>query len=531
MRNLELPGRSAVIAQDGMAATSHPLASFTAIDILKKGGNAMDAAIAACAVQCVVEPQSTGVAGDCFCLYAPKGKDEIIAYNGSGTAPRAAEPEWFLEQGIKKIDIYSPHAVSIPGSVDAWATLASDHGTMALDDLLAPAIHYAEEGYAIPHRIHHDWALFADKLAQDENAKTVYLKDGRAPKIGEIHRNPKLADVLRSIAGDGPSAFYEGWIAEDVVEYLNGLGGLHTLDDFAEYKGAYETPIKGEYKGYDVYQCPPNGQGVVALAILNMMKHFDLESLDPVSVERFHLEIEMDRLAYNDRDKVLGDPKFTQVPMEHWLSEEHTRKNAALIKMDKALDPLPASTLPAHESTVYLSVVDKDRNAASFINTLFWPFGSALMSPNTGMLLHNRAGGFIIEPGHPNCIQPGKRPLHTIIPGMLVKDGKAVMPYGVMGGSYQPAGHAHLISNLFDYGMDLQSAIDGPRLFPGPGGGPVDVETSIPDHVQEGLRKLGHKTQRPARPVGGAQAVWIDWDNGTLTGASDPRKDGQATGY
>ena len=532
MRNLYLPGRSTVHAPNGMAATSHPLATTAALDIMRRGGNAMDAAIAAVAVQCVVEPQSTGIGGDCFCLYSPKGKG-VIAFNGSGTAPAAATVEWYLENGIETIEQHSPHAVTVPGAIDAWSKLLTDHGTMSLGDLLQPAIGYARDGAPVNHRQSHDWKLSESLLSIDPASATQFLVDGKAPEVGTRVKLPLLAKTLEHIADQGREGFYSGWVAQDIVSHLKNLGGLHTLKDFENYTGKYVTPISTNYRGFDVYECPPNGQGIVALAALNILSGFNMRDHDAVSVDRLHLEIEAIRLAYRDRNTVLGDPDFGNIPVDEWLSEKHAAQERAHISVDQRMPDIPWSRLPAHKDTVYLTVVDKDRNAVSFINTLFYMFGSGLTAPKSGVLLQNRGMGFVIDPNHLNCISPNKRPLHTIIPGMLIKDGKAQMPFGVMGGSYQACGHVHLLTNIIDYDMDLQEALDCTRVFPDVDDpkGRVQVEPGLPIEVLEGLQSKGHTTYVPDRPIGGAQAIWIDWENDVLRGASEPRKDGMAAGF
>ncbi len=530
MRNLELPGRSPARALNGMAATSHPLATMTAVRVLQDGGNAMDAAVAACAVQCVVEPQSTGIGGDCFVLYAPGGGDEVIAFNGSGRAPAAASADWYAGRGITEIDPHSPHAVTVPGAIDAWARLVEDHGTRNLGELLLPAIGFARAGYPINERVAFDWAIAAKVLERDPTARRLFLPDGRPPVAGELHRQPELADTLAVIAERGPDGFYQGPVAEDMVSHLNALGGLHTLEDFAAAGGEYVVPIETEYRGHRVFECPPNGQGLTALIMLNILSGFDLAGLDPLSAERLHLEIEAARLAYQDRDAFIADPGQAEVPVPWLLSEGHAAELRREIRPDRALGELPPPLLPVHADTVYLSVVDRDRNAVSFINSLFDSFGTGLVAPRTGIVLHNRGDGFVLEPGHPNCIAPGKRPLHTIIPGMLVKDGRTVMPFGVMGGHYQAVGHSHFLSNMLDFGLDVQAAIDQPRVYPKPNE-PVDIESGVPAASVERLRALGHQTRAAAKPVGGGQAIRIDWRTGVLTGGSDPRKDGCAIGY
>jgi len=530
MRDFETPGRSLVMATNGMAATSHPVSSLTALNVLQAGGNAMDAAIAACAVQGVVESGSTGIGGDCFVLYSRGGSDDIIAFNGSGRSPSAASAEYLLERGFTDIPRQSPHAVNVPGSVDAWAQLAQDHGSRSLSELLQPAIALARDGYAVTPRVSLDWTSQVDLLAKDANTARIFLKDGKAPRPGARHAQPELANTLEAIAKGGRDAFYEGAVAQDVVDYLRSLGGLHTMEDFANTRGVYVDPIKSSYRGHEVHECPPNGQGIIALLLLNILARVDATG-DPLSVERLHIEIEASRLAYSVRDAVLCDPDQHAVPVDYLLSDALADKLHAMIEPGRRIDPLPVVDMPTHDDTVYITVVDKDRNVASFINSIFTAYGSCLASPRTGVLLNNRGQGFCLKPGHPNALAPSKRPMHTIIPGMLTKGGRVAMSFGVMGGQYQALGHAFFLSKLFDYGMDMQSAIDLPRFSPLFGTDAVEVEGTMPFDAQEGLAVLGHRVVRPARPIGGAQAISIDWENGVLTGASDPRKDGCALGY
>ena len=531
MRNLELPGRSPVHATNGMAATSHPLSTMTAVKVLQDGGNAMDAAVAACAVQCVVEPGSTGIGGDCFMLFAPGRGGETVAFNGSGRAPAAASVEWYVENGIDAIERFTPHSVTVPGAVDAWETLLKDYGTMGLDRLLKPAIAFARGGYPIHSRVSVDFATGAEAaLRHDPNAERVMLPGGQPPKVGSIHRQPELADTMELIAEKGRDAFYFGPVAEDIVSHLQSLGGLHTMEDFAEAKGEYVTPVRTRYRGYEVYECPPNGQGIVALEMLNILSGFDVSGMAPLSAERLHLLIEATRLAYRDRDDAVADPAQAQVPIDWMLSAERANELRAAIAADRAMAPPRPSDMPAHADTVYLCVVDKDRNAVSFINSLFAGFGSGIMAPKSGVLLHNRGNGFVVQSGHPNCIAPRKRPLHTIIPGMLAKGGRAVMPFGVMGGHYQAVGHSFVLGNIIDFGLDVQEAIDLARIF-APPGGHVEIEAGVPEETVGELKALGHKVAATEKPIGGGQAILIDWDTGVLTGGSDPRKDGCALGY
>ncbi|MGD1875985.1 MAG: gamma-glutamyltransferase [Kiloniellaceae bacterium] len=531
MRNLELPGRSVARSLNGMAATSHSLATLTAVNVLQAGGNAMDAAVAACAVQGVVEPESTGIGGDCFVLFAPKGSSDIVAFNGSGRAPQAATAQWFASQGIDKIERFTPHAVTVPGAVDAWAQLLRDHGTRSLGDMLQPAIRFARDGYVVTERVAADWAVEVETLSHDPAASAIFLPNGKTPALGSVHRQPLLAASLELIAREGRDAFYKGAIAADLVAHLKELGGLHSAEDFAAAGGEYVDPIRTAYKGYDVYECPPNGQGIIALLLLNVLSGYDLPAMGAMSAERLHLEIEATRRAYRERDAHIADPAQAAVPVEQMLSADYAAKLRSEIRLDRATAPAAPAPIAAHADTVYISVVDKDRNAVSFINSTFHSFGSGICGPKSGVILQNRGAAFSVDPAHPNCIAPGKRPMHTIIPGMVAKGDKVVMPFGGMGGSYQACGHARFLTNLYDYGLDVQQSMDLGRLFPTPGEEEVEIESSVPQDVLAMLAVLGLRFSAPEKPTGGSQAIQIDWDAGTLAGGSDPRKDGCALGY
>ena len=531
MRSLQRPGRSPVLAPEGMASTSHPLSTQAAVNILQNCGNAMDAALAACAVQAVVEPESTGIGGDCFCLYSEGGSDKVIALNGSGRAPMGLSAEWLIKQGIHEIPQQSPHAVTVPTAVDAWVQLNRDYGSRPLGDLLQPAIKYARDGFAIGPRVAADFKASANLIKGDADASALYLRDGENYKMGDRFSNPNLAKAMEEIAKHGRDGFYKGWVADDILGKLQSLGGLHSAADFDTAIAEYVTPIKTNFRGYDIWECPPNGQGVIALLLLNIMSGVDKFGDHPISLERMHHEIEAGRLAYRDRSLYLADPAFCDVPVDDLLSADHAAAIRAQINPQKALEDLPETSLPRHKSTVYISVVDKDRNACSLINTVFHNFGAGYVAPKSGIILQNRGQGFVLKPGHPNCIEPGKRPLHTIIPGMATKDGKTVMPFGVMGGEYQAFGHMQFLTRLFDYGMDIQEAQDMPRFMPDPFSDVVEVEEPISDELRDGLRALGHNIQPAEKPIGGSQAIFIDWNTNLLHAGSDPRKDGCAIGY
>jgi gamma-glutamyltranspeptidase / glutathione hydrolase len=528
MRDFQLPGRSPLRVADAAAATSHSLATLAAIETMKAGGNAIDAAVAASAVLAVVEPQSTGIGGDCFVIYAPKGGSRLVAYNGSGRAPKAASLCWYREHGFEAIPVFGPHAVTVPGAIDAWARLVADHGSRELGQLLEPAIRYAEEGYIVADRIAHDWARNVAKLSADPHAARILLPWGRAPTPGERHRQPQLAATLRRIAKQGREGFYAGPVAEDIVKRLKALGGLHTLEDFTTGAGEYVEPVRTSYRGVEVCQIPPNNQGLTALLMLNILSGFDVSGFDPLGAPRLHLEIEASRLAYRDRDALIADPAKVPVPVEALLSANYAARLRAEIDPERRLETLPPALLRRND-TIYLSVVDRDRNAVSFINSTYFSFGSGVVAPESGVVLQNRGASFRLDPSHPNRIEPGKRPMHTIMPGMALKDGRALMPFGVMGGDFQPFGHVHFLTNLLDFAMDPQAALDAARVFPS--GDVVEAERGLSRRAIAGLQDRGHPVMVAEEPLGGGQAILIDWEAGTLTAGSDPRKDGCALGY
>ncbi|WP_448206756.1 gamma-glutamyltransferase family protein [Azospirillum sp. sgz302134] len=526
-RDFSRPGRSALVASEAAVATSHPLATAAALEILQAGGNAVDAALAAVAVQCVVEPHMTGIGGDCFALYAPANRP-VVALNGSGRAPAAASVARLAELDVTgEIPRRSAHAVTVPGAVAAWTRLHADHARLPLGRLFERAIRYAEEGYGVAPRVAQDWHNDAALLAGDEGCRAVFLPGGHPPRAGERHAQPLLGQRLREIARDGAAAFYTGATADSLVAFLRARGGLHTAEDFAEaVDGAeYVTPISTDYRGYEVMECPPNGQGLAALMILNTLGGFDLSpSLDEAA--RHHLHAEATKLAYHHRDALIGEgnPAATA----QLLSAEVTDALRRRIDPNRAQPPV-LWTEAEHKDTIYLCVVDRDGNAISFINSIFNAFGSAQLDPATGVLLHNRGTSFRLIEGHPNAIAPRRRPMHTIIPGLLRKDGRTVCPFGVMGGHYQAAGHAAFLSGVLDRGMDVQTAIDQPRSFAF--NGVLEVESSVPDAVAADLAGRGHRVVRRGGPLGGAQAIWIDHAAGLLIGGSDTRKDGCALGY
>ncbi|MCM2562792.1 gamma-glutamyltransferase family protein [Lutimaribacter sp. EGI FJ00015] len=524
MRDFHTPGRSQVLASNGMCATSHPLAAKVAVDILNQGGNAMDAAIAGAVLLGIAEPQMTGIGGDCFVLYQRPGESSPRALNGSGCAPAAASAAALRDRGLEAVPLNGPEAVTIPTAMAAFAHLSETEGKLGLDTLLAPAIHYADEGIPVAPRVAFDWPTAAKCL--NPTAQKHYLVDGQIPAPGQIFRAPGQAEVLRRVSKDGLKAFYEGEVAEDMVTALRALGGVHELADFAAAAPIDSTPISGDYKGAELVEHPPNGQGATAILMLNILSHFDIASMEPFGTQRAHIEAEAAKLAYDARNRFLADPDYTN-RLDHMLAPETAAKLAALIDPAKAMPVAAPLTEAVHKDTVYITVVDRDRMAVSLIYSIFHGFGSGIASDKFGILLQNRGAGFTLEQGHPNELAGGKRPMHTIIPAMM-RRGDAMMPFGVMGGAYQPNGHARFVSNMVDFGMDPQSAIDAPRAFTDKG--TMQVERGYSDTVRAELAEMGHTVQIPEGPIGGAQAILIRED-GVLEGGSDPRKDGIALGY
>lgn len=523
MRDFHTPGRSATYAANGMCATSHPLAARVAIDVLQAGGNAADAAIAGAVLLGICEPQMTGIGGDCFVLLKPAGSNEVHALNGSGRAPAGLSAGDLRARGLAKMPIRGIEAVTLPGAVDAFCRLNADWGALGFDRILAPAIRYAEEGVPVAPRVAFDWVEDAPCLQGE--ARRHYLLNGQVPGVGQTFRAPGQAEVLRRIAAEGRAGFYEGEVAEDMIASLRALGGCHTPDDLAATRCDWTTPVSGAYKDVELVEHPPNGQGATAILLLNILKHFDLAAMEPFGALRAHIEAEASKLAYDARNRFIAE---ASPRLDHMLAPETAAKLAALIDPRRAMASAKPLTEAVHKDTVYITVVDRDGMAVSLIYSIFWGFGAGLASSKFGINFQNRGAGFSLEPGHPNEAAGGKRPMHTIIPAMLKRDGRVVMPFGVMGGAYQPCGHARFVSNLVDYGMELQAAIDAPRCFSGENG--MAVERGYAAAVREELAAMGHEVSVPHDPIGGAQAIVID-DSGVLVGGSDPRKDGCALGY
>ena len=529
MRNHQLPGRSAVMSTEAMAATSQPMATTAALEVLRAGGNAMDAAIAASAVLSVVETYSSGIGGDCFILYHEAASGKLHALNGSGRAPAAATADAIRARGHGEMPIRDILAVTVPGAIDAWVTATEKFGRFEFARLLEPAIRYAEDGYAVTPVIARNWKKHEALLAETAEASAAYLVNGKAPVAGMKHRQPDLARSLRLIAERGRDGFYQGEIAEEIVRYSDSVGGLFSLADLADHRSEWVEPISSSYRGHEVFEIPPNGQGITTLMALNILEQTDVSKLEHLGPDHVHLLSEAFTLAMAERDRFVCDSAFNTIPVEHLLSDDFAREQYARIDMAKALSQPVQSALPTHRDTVYLTVVDRDRNICSFINSVFDSWGSGHVAGSTGINLQNRGAGFVLDDGHFNQVEPGKRPMHTIIPAMVYRDDKPVLGFGVMGGQYQAMGQTYVLSNWIDYGMDIQQAMDAGRfmLYEGV----LEVEDGVPAATREVLAARGHNVMPAESPLGGSQGIVVDWDQGVLQGGSDPRKDGHAAGY
>ena len=525
------PGRSAVVCKNGAVATSQPLAAQVGLQILRDGGNAIDAAVATAAMLNVVEPMSTGIGGDAFMLVYRPQDGRMRGLNASGRSPYAAELEFFAKQGLETIPgTGSMYAVTTPGTVDGWESLLEACGTMTLADVLRPAIEHAEAGFPVSPQIGLAWQASASLLSRFPDTAKTYLIDGRAPRPGEVFRQPNLARTLRLIAEGGRDAFYCGEIAEHIVKFSDENGGLFTMRDFADHTSTWVEPISTDYRGYDVYEIPPNGQGLAALLALNIVEGFDLHAMGHNTGETLHCLLEAMKLGFADLYRYVTDPEVEDVPVPELLSAAHTNSQRGRVNVERAqLQPAPGM-LPAGSDTVYLCAVDKDRNVVSFINSIYAGFGSGLVAGDTGIMLQNRGAGFSLDANHVNRIAPHKRTLHTIIPGMIAKDGRPIVAFGVMGGQMQPQGHLQLVCNLVDFNMDVQSALDAPR-FRVIDDATITVEAGVPMNVQSELARKGHQLIPPNTFFGGGQAIFLHPEYDVLVAGSDPRRDGCAVGY
>jgi gamma-glutamyltranspeptidase/glutathione hydrolase len=535
-------GRSETVAANGMVATSHPLAAQIGLDILKAGGNAADAAVATSAAIGLMEPMSCGVGGDLFAIVWDAKTGKLYGLNACGRAPGKASVGFFQDKGLPEIPERGPLSWSVPGCVDGWDELRTRFGTKSFKELLGPSIRYAEEGFPVPEVIAGYWR--SAEGSKDGDFRKVYLDaGGKAPRAGSLFKNPALARTYRAVATGGRDAFYRGPIAEKLVAFSDAKGGLFAADDLAGHTSEWVEPVKTSYRGYDVWELPPPGQGIAALQMLNLLEPHDLQKLGPASPDYWHLLVEAKKLAFADRAKFYADPLFIKVPVRELISKEYAAARARLFDPARArTDVPPGDPKIGKADTIYLCAVDKDRNCVSLIQSNYFGFGSGLAPPELGFAVQNRGTLFSLDEGHANVLKPGKRPFHTIIPAMVTKGGKPWLTFGVMGGDMQPQGHAQVLVNLIDFGMNVQQAGEAPRVehvgHPTPtgkpgaaGGGTVRAEPGIPAAVVDELKKRGHAVERVPVNGGGYQGILIDPVTGVLRGGSEARKDGAAVGY
>ena len=530
--------RSPIYGRGGIVSTSQPLATAAGLEILSKGGNAADAAVASAAALNVTEPTSTGTGGDMFALYFDARTKQVTALNGSGRAPAALTLDRLKKEGLlaESLPPFHAHTVTVPGACAGWCDLIEKHGSLSMAEILAPAIRLADEGFPVAPLTSHFWARGADRQLKSSLNGHELTIDGRAPKAGEIFRNPGLAKTLSVIARENKRGFYQGQLAEAIVSVIKEAGGCLSEDDLASHVSTWESPISVSYRGLRVYECPPNGQGITALIALNILEGFDLASLESLSTEKVHLMIEAMRLAFADSRWYVADPAFSKIPVEELLSKEYANERRKLIERKRAsIDP-KRGTPVALSNTVYLSVVDKFGNACSFINSNYMGFGTGIVPKGWGFTLQNRGHNFSLNSNHPNALAPRKRPYHTIIPAMVTResDNSLYASYGVMGGFMQPQGHVQVLSALADTGLDPQSALDLPRfcIDVDEAGGRVAIEEGMPKKTMDGLKKMGHPiyevTGYERALFGRGQVILRDPTTGVLTAGSDLRADGCA---
>jgi gamma-glutamyltranspeptidase/glutathione hydrolase len=532
--------RSEVIARNGMAATSQPLATQVALDILKKGGNAIDAAIAANAVLGVVEPTGSGIGGDLFAIIWVAEKNKLYGLNASGRSPRSLKLEYFKEKGIEFIPSYGPLPVSVPGCVDGWFEMHDMFGILPMKDILQPAINYAREGFPVTELIAWSLQQGTDKLKDYPNIKEVYMPDGKAPVKGQVFKNPLLANTLDKIARLGRNEFYRGSIARDIDAFMKKQGGFLTYDDMARHHSEWIEPVSTSYRGYDVWELPPNGQGIAALQMLNILEGYDIEKMGFGSAEYIHAFTEAKKLAFEDRANYYADPVFAQIPVSQLISKKYAAERRKLIDPDKAAKIYEPGKIEAG-NTIYMTVADKAGNMVSLIQSNYRGMGSGMCPTGLGFVLQDRGEMFSLQQGHNNVYAPGKRPFHTIIPAFITKDGKPWISFGVMGGDMQPQGHVQIVVNLIDFKMNLQEAGDAPRIHhvgsseptgqQMTDGGILMLESGIRWETIQKLIQKGHTIQWNLGDYGGYQAIMWDDKNKVWFGASESRKDGQAAGY
>lgn len=531
--------RSDVIAKNGMAATSHPLATQIALDVLKKGGNAIDAAIAANAALGLMEPTGNGIGGDLFAIIWDAETEKLYGLNGSGRSPKDLTLEYFVKNGYESIPSHGPLPVSVPGAVDGWFEMSDRFGSMSMKDVLQPAIDYAEEGFPVTELI----AYYLDRsswMAKYPNFEQVYMPGGETPRTGEIFKNPQLASTLRKIANGGRDAFYKGEMARTMANFVQEQGGFLSYEDLANHKSEWVDPVSVNYRGVDVWELPPNTQGVAALQILQILEAYDFDTIPFGSAQHVHLFTEAKKLAFEDRAKYYADPDFAKIPLEQLLSDDYADNRRELIAPDRAAKTFDAGELEDGD-TIYLTVADEDGNMVSLIQSNYRGMGSGMVPPGLGFMLQDRGELFTLEKGHANVYEQGKRPFHTIIPAFITKSGKPWVSFGLMGGAMQPQGHAQIVMNLVDFGMGLQEAGDAPRIHHDGSseptgskmtdGGILQLESGFPYETVRALMQMGHNVGFTLGAFGGYQAILYDAEKKVYFGASESRKDGQAAGY
>jgi len=532
--------RSEVIAQNGMAATSQPLATQVALDILKKGGNAIDAAIAANATLGLVEPTGNGIGGDLFAIIWDAKTQQLYGLNASGRSPKALTLSYFKENGYKDIPAYGPLPVSVPGCVDGWFELHNKFGTMEMTEILQPAISYAKDGFPVSELIAFYMERSVRRLSKYPGFKETYMPNGKTPAKGEIFKNPMLGNTLEKIAKGGKDAFYKGDIAKTIAKYMKEQGGFLSYEDLASHKSEWIDPVSVNYRGYDVWELPPNGQGIAALQMLAILEGFDIASMGYGTKEYIHHFIEAKKLAFEDRAKYYADPDFNEIPVEWLISKAYAKERRALINPERSSNRLDAGKLRDGD-TIYMTVADKEGNMISLIQSNYRGMGSGMTPTGLGFILQDRGEMFTLQEGHFNTYEPGKRPFHTIIPAFITKDGKPFMSFGLMGGATQPQGHAQIVTNIIDFGMNAQEAGDAPRILHFGSsqptgevmtdGGKINLETGFDYETIRELVKMGHDVSFSVGNYGGYQAIMYDAENKVYYGASESRKDGQAAGY
>jgi len=534
----QFASRSEVIGQHGMVATSHPLATQIGVDVLKKGGTAIDAAIAANIALGLMEPTGSGIGGDLFAIVWDANEKKLFGLNASGPAPQSLSLDYFKDQNMTKIPAFGPLPVTVPGAVDGWVKLHEKFGNQSFSSLFQPTIEYARKGHPVSETIAYYLDRSKEIFKEYPNFSEVWMEGGETAGKGEIFKNPQLADTLEIIAENGRAGFYEGEVAKTISEFIQGQGGFLTYEDLANFNSEWVDPVSTNYRGYDVWELPPNGQGVVALQILNILENFDLKEMGLFSSNYIHLFTEAKKLAFADRAKHYADPAFSEIPIKQLISKDYAKERAALIDKDKAA-LVDESGIPSGGDTIYLTAADKFGNMVSLIQSNYRGMGSGMVPPGLGFMLQDRGELFSLMDGHANVIEGGKRPFHTIIPAFVTKDGKPFISFGVMGGATQPQAHAQIVINLIDFGYNLQEAGDAPRIVHSGSsqptdekmlnGGSLSLEKGFGSQIEEELVEKGHKIKYQKGIFGGYQAIMLR--EGVYFGASESRKDGQASGY